>query len=111
MFDKIGQFASLLGKLPKIREEMENLQQRLGQVTAEGDAGAGMVQVKVNGRMEVLACRLRDEALGDREVLEDLIVSAVNQALQKVRQTAAQEAAKMAEGLGLPPGMGFPGLT
>jgi DNA-binding protein YbaB len=48
--------------------------------------------------------------LNDREMLEDLIRAAVNQALERVRQLAAEEAAKMASSLGLPPGMGLPGL-
>ncbi len=55
MFKGIGQLAGLMGNLPRIREEMDKLQQRLPQLTAEGDAGAGMVKVRVNGRLEVIA--------------------------------------------------------
>src|SRR5262245_32446711 len=105
-FKELGQLASLFKQLPKIKEEMEKFQRCLGQITAEGDAGGGMVKTKVNGRMELLSCTLSDEAtkLNDREMLEDLIISAVNQAMQKVRQQTAEEAGKMATGLGLPPG-------
>jgi DNA-binding YbaB/EbfC family protein len=112
MFKEIGQMVSLMKNLPKIREEVDRLQQRVGQITADGDAGAGMVKVKVNGKMEVLKCAISDEAmkLGDREMLEDLIAAAANQALQKVRQMVAEETGKMATGLGLPPGMSLPGL-
>ena len=112
MFEKIGQFASLIKNLPRIREEMEKLQGRLCQITAEGDAGGGMVKARVNGHMEVLACTLTDEVmkLNDRELLEDLIAAAVNQALKKVRQQVAEETSKMASGLGVPPGMNLPGL-
>jgi nucleoid-associated protein EbfC len=112
MFREIGQFASMMKSLPKIKEEMERLQQRLGQLSAEGDAGGGMVKVRVNGHMEILACTLSDEAvkLGDKEMLEDLIRAAVNQALQRARQLVAEETGKMAAGLGLPPGMNLPGL-
>ena len=112
MFKKLGQLASLMQNLPKIREEMERFQQRLGQLTAEGDAGAGMVKVRANGRMEVLGVQLSDEAFraGDRELLEDLIRAATNQALEKVRQLVQEESAKMASSFGLPPGMGLPGL-
>jgi DNA-binding protein YbaB len=49
--------------------------------------------------------------LNDKELLEDLIVAATNQALQKARQQAAEETAKVATGLGLPAGMNFPGLS
>jgi DNA-binding YbaB/EbfC family protein len=107
-----GQFAGLLRQLPRIKEEMERLQQRLGQLTAEGDAGGGMVHVRVNGRMEVLACTISEEAmrLNDREMLEDLIRAAVNQALERVREMAAAETTRMAAGFGLPPGTGLPGM-
>ena len=69
-----------------------------------------MVKVRVSGRMEVQSCTLSDEALrsGDREMLEDLIKAATNQALQKVRQLVAEETAKMANELGLPQGMNLP---
>lgn len=112
MFKGIGQIAGLMKNLPKIREEMDKLQQRLGQLSAEGDAGGGMVKVKVNGRMEVLNCTLSDEAtkLDDKELLEDLIAAATNQAIQKSRQLVADETAKMAGDLGLPSGMNLPGL-
>jgi DNA-binding YbaB/EbfC family protein len=106
----LGQLASLLGNPQKIREEMEKFQQRMSHVVAEGDAGAGMVKVRISGRMEVQACTISDEAfkLGDREMLEDLIKAATNQALQKVRQMVAEETAKMASEFGLPQGMNLP---
>ncbi len=112
MFKGMGQLAGMLGALPKIREEVEKLQQRLPQIVAEGDAGGGMVRARANGKMELVACTLTDEALklNDREMLEDLIRAAVNQALTKVRQQVAEETSKMAAGLGLPPGLGLPGL-
>ena len=112
MFKELGQIFGMARNLPKIKEEMEKLQQRLGQLIAEGDAGAGMVKVKVSGRMEVVSCHLSDEALkpNDREMLEELIRAATNQALQKVRVLVAEETSKMATGLGLPSGMGMPGL-
>lgn len=110
MFKELGQLAGLMRQLPKMKEEMERLQQRLGQVVAEGDAGGGLVKVRVNGRMEVLSCSLSEEALrlNDREMLEDLIRAASNQALERARQQVAEETGKMAAGLGIPPGMGLP---
>src|SRR5437899_11230488 len=110
-FKGIGEIASLLKNAGKIREEMQKLQQRLGQLTAEGDAGGGMVKVTVNGNLEVVGCKISDECLklNDREMLEDLIRAAANQALQRGRQLAAEETGKMATGLGLPAGMNLPG--
>jgi DNA-binding YbaB/EbfC family protein len=113
MFKELGQIMGLAKQLPKIKEEMERLQQRLAQVSAEGNAGAGMVKVRVNGKQEVLACSISEEAfqLNDREMLEDLVRSATNQALEQVRQLVAQETGKMAANLGLPLGTGLPGLN
>jgi len=113
MFKEMGQIFSAMRNLPKIKEEMERLQQNLGQLTAEGDAGAGMVRVRVNGKNEVLGVRISEDLLkpDDREMLEDLIRAATNQALDKVRRQAAEETAKMAAGLGLPTGMSIPGMS
>jgi DNA-binding YbaB/EbfC family protein len=112
MFKNMGAMAGLLSNLPRIQEQMQAMQARLGQITAEGDAGAGMVRARVNGRFEVLSVTLSDEALqlGDREMLEDLIRSALNQALNKAREAMAAETAKMTESLGLPPGLKLPGI-
>jgi DNA-binding YbaB/EbfC family protein len=112
MFKGLSTLFSLLGNPQRVKDEAEAMKQRLSQIAAEGDAGAGMVKVKVNGKMEVQAVVLSDEAvkMGDREMLEDLIKAATNQALDKVRQQAADEYAKMAANLGLPVGMNLPGL-
>jgi DNA-binding YbaB/EbfC family protein len=110
MFKELGQLAGMMKNIGKIKEEMAGLQSRLGQITAEGEAGGDMVKVKVNGAMEVQSIRFSDEAMKDREMLEDLIVSACNQALKKVRLAVNEETQKMASGLGLPSGMGMPGV-
>jgi DNA-binding YbaB/EbfC family protein len=112
MFKELGQMANLMKSLPKIREEMGKLQERMSQIVADGDAGAGMVKASVNGHLEVLHVTLSDEIvkMNDKEMMEDLIASAVNHALKKARQLVADETSKMAAGLGLPPGMNLPGL-
>jgi len=113
MFKEFGQLAGLMRNLPKIKEEAEKFHSKLGELQAEGSAGGDMVTVMVNGRMEVLKVRLTDAAYGlqDREMLEDLIAAATNQALSKVRELVNAEAQNMAGNLGLPPGMGLPGLA
>jgi DNA-binding YbaB/EbfC family protein len=114
MFKELGALAGLLGKQGKLQEELAKFQQNVGQITAEATAGAGYVTVKVSGKMEVLAVRISDEAmaLNDREMLEDLIAAATNQAMGKAREQVAQETAKVAQNMGLPPGMlgGLPGM-
>jgi DNA-binding YbaB/EbfC family protein len=115
MFKELGAMMSLMGKQGKIREEVEKFNAQVGTITAEATAGAGYVTVKVNGKMEIQSVKISDEAmkLNDREMLEDLIAAATNQALTKVRQQLAEESAKMAANIGLPPSMlggGVPGL-
>ncbi len=112
MFKELGQMASLMKNLPRIREEMAKLQGKMAQISAEGDAGGGMVRVRVNGNLEVVACTFSDEALkgGDKELLEDLTTAAVNQAMKKAKELVAVETAKIATGMGLPSGMGLPGV-
>jgi DNA-binding YbaB/EbfC family protein len=115
MFKELGAMMSLLGNKGKIQEEIQKFNAQVGNITAEATAGAGYVTVKANGRMEIQSVRISDEALklNDREMLEDLIAAATNQALTKVREQLAQESAKMAANIGLPPGMlggGMPGM-
>ena len=115
MFKGLGALMNLMGNQGKIQEEIQKFQASVGNIVAEASSGAGYVTVKVNGRMEVLSVRISDEALklNDREMLEDLVAAAINQALTKVRQLLAEESAKMAANIGLPPGMlggGFPGM-
>jgi DNA-binding YbaB/EbfC family protein len=102
MFEKLGQIAGLMKALPKMQEEMAKLQARIAQITAEGDAGGGMVKAKVNGHLEIVSCIISDEAMKDKELLEDLVRAAVNQALQKAKQLVGEETSKMASGMGLP---------
>ena len=114
MFDflrNMGQMASVLRNLPRLQEEMSQMQARLSQVVAEGDAGAGMVKAKANGKMELIGLAISDEAMKfqDREMLEDLVRGAVNQALNKAREAVAAETAKMGASLGLPAGFQLPG--
>jgi DNA-binding YbaB/EbfC family protein len=108
----LGQFAKLMGQLPRLKEEADRMQQRLDQIVVEGDAGAGMVKVRMSGRMVVLSCTISPEALAlnDREMLEDLIKAATNQALEKARQALGEETSKLMGGMGLPPGLNLPGL-
>ena len=112
MFDKLKDLGGLMQQAQQMQQKIKELQEQLGQREIVGSSGAGMVKVTVNGRMEVVRVRLSDEAarLNDREMLEDLIKAAANQAVEKARQLVAEETAKMATGLGLPPGVNLPGL-
>src|SRR4051794_40016934 len=104
MIKGIGQLMGLMKNMGKVQEEAEKLQQRLGGLSVEGAAGGGMVTVKMSGKMEVMSCTISDDAwkLNDKELLEDLLRGATNQALEKAKQLAAEETSKMTQALGLP---------
>jgi DNA-binding YbaB/EbfC family protein len=115
MFKELGAVMGLLKNQGKIQEEVKKFQAQVATITAEASAGAGYVTVKVNGKFEIMSVKISEEAmkLNDREMLEDLIAAATNQALTKVRQQLSEESAKMAASIGLPPGMlggGLPGI-
>ncbi len=88
----------------KIRENVEKASEALGQLIVEGASGGGEVSAKVNGRMELLSVRIDPKLLSDpdAELLEDLVTAAVNQALTKARESAAQSMASLAGGLPIP---------
>jgi DNA-binding YbaB/EbfC family protein len=110
VFKEIGQMMSLLSQPAKLQQAAEKLQTALAQINVDGDAGGGAVKVRVNGKMEVISCTLTADALADRELLEAMICSAVNQALEKAKLRTAEETAKMAGDLGMPAGLPLPGL-
>lgn len=111
MIKEMGAVLGMLKNLPKMQAEMEKMQQRIGQITAEGVAGGNMVTVKMNGKMEVLSCSIADSAwqTQDKELIEDLIRGATNQAVDKVKLLVAEETAKMTQSMGMP-GMGAGGM-
>jgi len=116
MFKELGSMMNLMGNQGKLQDEMQKFQATISTLTAEGQAGGGMVTVRANGKLEILSVKISEDALrlNDREMLEDLVAAAANQSLAKVRELLAAETAKMAQAMGLPPAMlsgGFPGMS
>lgn len=104
MFKQLGQIASLMKQAQEMQGRMQEMKEKLGRLKVEGSAGGGMVTVEMNGHQQLLGCRI-DQPLfdsQDREMVEDLVVSAVNQALDRARQAAAQEMGNLAGGLNVP---------
>jgi hypothetical protein len=104
MFKGLGQLASLMKNAQEIQGRMKDVQDTLRRLKIEGTAGGGMVTIEMNGQQQVLDCRIEPSlfAAGDREMLEDLVVAAVNQAIDKVKQATADQMGKLAGGLDMP---------
>ena len=89
----------ILKNAKMIQEQMGNFQDKLGAIKVTGTSGGGMAEVDLNGRMDVLAIRISDEAMEDREMLQDLIVAAFNNAMEKVREKINSEMGGMIPGM------------
>lgn len=99
----------LMKQAQKMQDHMQKAQEELALLEVQGEAGGGMVRIKMTGRNEVKAIEIDDNLLkDDRDMLEDIIVAAFNDALRKVEQTVQEKYAGMAGGLGLPGGMKLP---
>jgi DNA-binding YbaB/EbfC family protein len=99
----------ILKNAQKIQEQVSALQEKLGEISETGASGGGMVEVEVNGKMEVLSVRISPEALdpGDIQMLQDLTAAAVNTALEKIKERVKNEMGALAGGAGFP---AIPGL-
>lgn len=99
----------ILKNAHKIQEQMSDFQEKLGVISATGSAGGGLVEVDINGKMEVLAVRITPEAMdgGDVEMLQDLIVAAFTDGMVKVKEAISGQVGAMTGGLNL---AGFPGM-
>jgi|Deesub1362A_J573_1020465.scaffolds.fasta_scaffold41474_2 hypothetical protein len=105
---------ALFGQFQKIQEALQKAQEELADIEVEGSAGGGMVTVKANAKLEILHVKIDPEVVDpeDLDLLEDLVVAAVNQALEKAQQAASEHMQNVAGGLlpNLPPGFKIPGL-
>jgi DNA-binding YbaB/EbfC family protein len=104
MFKGLTNFAAILKEAQQIQGRAEEMQAKLGQLRVQGSAGGGMVVVEASGLQRILSIKIEPSLLegSDSEMLEDLLVSATNQALEKGAQAAADEMAKMTSNLQLP---------
>ncbi len=110
MFDalkNLGNMPALLAKAREMQEKMQQAREEMARRQFSADAGGGMVSAVVNGQLELIRVRIDKTRVdpNDTEVLEDLIVAAVNAAQVKAAESMRAEASKMAGDMGLPPGM------
>lgn len=102
--------ANMMKQAKEMQAKMEKMQADLDQMIAEGVAGGGMVTIKVSGKGEMKGISISPECMAedDREMLEDLIVAAYNDAKAKIDKKSAEEMQKVTGGLNLPAGMKLP---
>ncbi|MBH10321.1 MAG: YbaB/EbfC family nucleoid-associated protein [Candidatus Marinimicrobia bacterium] len=104
-----GNMSKLLKQAQEVQKNIEDVQNELSDLIVEADSGGGMIKVKANGKQDILEIDIDQDAINeDKEMLEDLIISAVNKALSKA-QEASQEKMNAAAG-GMMSGLKIPGM-
>lgn len=104
-----NQLAGLMKQAQAMQENMAKMQEQLADVEVQGEAGAGMVKATVTCRNEVRKVTIDPSLLeDDPEMLEDLVVAALNDALRKAETTSQEKMGSLTAGMGLPPGFKMP---
>ncbi|MGE0488436.1 MAG: YbaB/EbfC family nucleoid-associated protein [Vulcanimicrobiota bacterium] len=91
----------------KLQASMGQIQEELADVTVEGTAGQGMVKVVVNGHQEIKSVKINPEVVDpeDVEMLEDLVLTAIKDAVEKSKELSSQKVSELTQGLPIPPGL------
>jgi hypothetical protein len=99
--------ANMMKQAQQLQSKMMKLQEELAEKTVEASAGGGMVKVQVNGKQQIVSLEIENEVVDpdDVEMLQDLILAAVNEALAKAQEMVSTEMSKLTGG------MNIPGLT
>jgi DNA-binding YbaB/EbfC family protein len=101
-----GQLAGLMKQAQQMQDNMRKMQEQLASIEVEGQSGAGMVKVVMTCRHDVKRVSIDPSVLADdKEMLEDLVAAAVNDAVRRVESTVQEKMAGVTAGLPLPPGM------
>ena len=104
-----GQLAGLMKQAQQMQDNLKRVQEQLGAIEVEGQSGAGLVKAVVTCRNEVRRITIDPSLLADdRDMLEDLIVAALNDALRLAEQTSSERMGSVTAGLPLPPGFKMP---
>jgi len=104
-----GGLGPLMKQAQQMQENMKNMQEQLATVEIEGQSGAGMVRVVMTCRYDVKRVSIDDSLINDdKDMLEDLLAAAVNDAVRRVEATTQEKMAGFTTGMGLPPGMKLP---
>lgn len=100
----MGNMGKMMKQVQEMQKNMAKMQEELANKTVDASAGGGVVKVIVNGKQEVIAIEIKPEAVDpeDVEMLQDLVLAAVNEALRKSQEMVAQEMNKVTGGLKIP---------
>jgi len=102
-------FNELMKQARQMQEQMQKAQEEARKQVVTGESGAGLVRVRMNGRHDVIGVELADTLLSeDKEVVEDLLAAAINDAVRRVEESNRESLGKMAGGFNLPEGFKFP---
>lgn len=104
-----GGIGQLMKQAQEMQANMKKAQEEMASLTVTGESGAGLVRITMTCQHQVQSLDIDDSLVGDdKEMLEDLIIAAFNDALRRVETTVQDKYAGMTSGLGLPPGMKLP---
>ena len=103
-----GNIAGLMQQAQKMQQQMQQAQEELANMVVTGEAAAGLVKVTMTGKHAVKRIEIDDLLLDDREMLEDIVTAAVNDAVNRIATTTAERMSEMTAGINLPPGMQLP---
>ncbi|RZU98160.1 hypothetical protein EV698_0401 [Spiribacter vilamensis] len=103
-----GGLGNMMKQAQRMQEEMQKAQSELAEMEITGQAGGGMVSVVMTGRHEVKRVSIDESVYDDREMVEDLVAAAFNDAAQKLEQETQERMGGLTDGLNLPPGMKMP---
>jgi len=104
-----GGLGNLMKQAQQMQENMKKAQEQLATIEVEGQAGAGMVKVVMTCRYDVRRVSIDGSLMGeDKEMLEDLVAAAMNDAVRRVEATSQEKMGALTAGMGLPPGMKLP---
>jgi DNA-binding YbaB/EbfC family protein len=104
-----GGIGQLMKQAQQMQENMKKAQEEMASLTVTGESGGGMVRIVMTCRHQVQSLEIDDSLVGDdKDMLEDLVTAAFNDAIRKVESTVQEKFAGMTSGLGLPPGLTLP---
>jgi len=104
-----GGIGQLMKQAQQMQENMKQAQEEMASMTVTGESGAGMVKIVMTCRHQVQSLAIDDSLIGDdKEMLEDLVTAAFNDALRKVEETVQEKYSGLTAGMGLPGGMKLP---